>query len=108
MCAQSFLMCARFTACVRARALAHLRVNIVNDLFSQVLAFCSYAAECIPSAQVNNNNAMNFSTLFFSSRPYLISSFHDSVASPGNDVRGARCEFFSPPLPGFFLVNLFT
>ena len=29
----------------------------------------------------------------------LISSFHDSVASPGNDVRGAQYEF-SSPLPG--------
>src|SRR6218665_2653695 len=89
-----------------ARACAQLRGNIniiVDDLFSQVLAFRSSAAECIKSAQANNNNAMNFSTLLFSCRPYLISSFHDSVASPGHDVRGARCEFFSPHLPGILL-----
>jgi len=30
----------------------------------------------------------------------LISSSHDSVASPGNDVRGAQYEFYSAPLPG--------
>ena len=30
----------------------------------------------------------------------LISSFHDSVASPGNELRGAQYEFSSPPLPG--------
>jgi len=30
----------------------------------------------------------------------LISSFHDSVVSPGNYVRGAQYEFFSPALPG--------
>src|SRR6218665_666924 len=29
----------------------------------------------------------------------LISSFHDSVAPPGNDGRGAQYEFSSPPLP---------
>ena len=88
--------------CARAQC-AQLRGNIVDDLFSQVLAFRSCAAECIPSAQANNNNAMNFSTVLFSCRPYLISSFHDSVASPGNDVRlrVARCEFFSPPARDF-------
>ena len=64
MCASSFLVCGRITV-VCARARAQLTGNIVDDLFS--LAFRSCAAECIQSAQANNNNAMNFSTLLFSS-----------------------------------------
>ena len=45
---------------------------------------------------------LNFIILFD-----LISSFHGSVESPGNDVRGAHYEF-SIPYPGFCLVTLFT
>jgi len=52
--------------CARAQC-AQLRGNIVDDLFSQVLAFRSCAAECIQLAQANNNIAMNFSTFLFSS-----------------------------------------
>ena len=44
--------------CVRARA--QLRGNIVDDLFSQVLAFRYCAADCIEPPQANQNIAMNF------------------------------------------------
>src|SRR6218665_2869321 len=61
---QDFL-CVLVSQLVCARA--QLRGNIVDDLFSQVLAFSSCAAECIHSTKANNKNAVNFSTLLCSS-----------------------------------------
>src|SRR6218665_303961 len=67
LCARQVFFCALVSrlVCARTRAL-QLRGNIVDDLFSQVLAFRSCAPECIQSVQANNNNAMNFLTLLFS------------------------------------------
>jgi len=59
--------CVRSSRGLCARARVQVRGNIVDDLFSQVLAFRSFAAECIQSAQANNKNALNFSPLLFSS-----------------------------------------
>ena len=68
-----------------------------EDLFIQVLAFRSCAAESIRMAQANNKNVKEL--LNFTIQLDLISSFNDSVVSPGNEVR-AQYEFPSPPLPG--------
>src|SRR6218665_3512496 len=38
----------------------------------------------------------------------LISNFHDSVALPGNDVRGHNMNFPLLLCPGFCLINPFT
>src|SRR6218665_2250315 len=66
LCALQVFWCALVSWIVCARARAQFR-NIVDDRFSQVLAFRSCSAECIQLAQVNINNAMNFLTLLFSS-----------------------------------------
>src|SRR6218665_1942074 len=64
-CALQDFLCVLVSWLVYTRA--QLRGNIVDDLFSQVLAFSSCAAECIQSVKANTNNAMNFSTLLCSS-----------------------------------------
>jgi len=72
---------------------------VSDDLFSQVLAFRSCAAESIRMAQANNKNVKEL--LNFTIQLDLISSFNDSVVSPGNEVmRGGTIWISSPPLPG--------
>src|SRR6218665_3943018 len=70
-CALQDFLCVLVSRLVCARA--QLRGNIVDDLFSQVLAFGSCAAECIKSARANNKNVMNYSTLLFSSNLFPVS-----------------------------------
>jgi len=94
MCASSFLLYARLTAYV----CAHTRTCSLEGTLSMTSsvkfsAFRSCAAECIQSAQQQCYELLNFIIQLD-----LISSFHDSVGSPGK--RGAQHEFSSPPLPG--------
>jgi len=53
--------------------------DVSDDLLSQVLAFRSYAAECIKLAQVNNNNVKDL--LNFLIQLDLTSSFPDSFTA---------------------------
>jgi len=72
--------------------------DVSDDLFRPVLAFRSCAAECIKAAQANNKNVKEL--LNFIIQLDLISSFHISVASPGNEVRVHNMNFPLDPLPG--------
>src|SRR6218665_755014 len=68
--------------------------DVSDELFRQVLAFRSCAPECVKTAQANKKNVKEL--LNFIIQLELISSFHDSVASPGNEVRWHNVNF--PPL----------
>jgi len=80
--------------CVRAHAHS-LEGTLSSVKFS--LSVLVPQTTCAQSAQANNNS---YELLNFIIQLDLISSFHDSVASPGNDVRGAQYKFSSPPLSG--------
>ena len=77
--------CMRSSHGLCARARAQLKGNIVNDLFSQVLVpfLCRRIYPIGTSEQQQCYELLNFIIPLD-----LISSFHDLVASPGNDVRG--------------------
>jgi len=69
---------------------------MINCTFKHALPSC--AAESIKMAQANNKNVKEL--LNFIIQLDLLSNFADSVASAGNEVKGAQCEFSFPPMPG--------
>src|SRR6218665_92990 len=73
-----------------------------DDLFSKVRSrfpfFCRRMYPVIPVGTSEQQQC--YELLNFIIQLELISSFHDSVASPGNGVKAAQYEFVSPPLPG--------
>src|SRR6218665_1161203 len=102
LCALQVFLCALVSRPVRARPRAQLTVHIVDDLFSQVLG-SRFPFLCRRMYPIGTSEQQCYELLNFIIQLDWISSFHASVASPGNDV-----YFSSPLLPEIFLVNLFT
>src|SRR6218665_1784231 len=105
LCALQVFLCALVSRPVRARPRAQLTVHIVDDLFSQVLG-SRFPFLCRRMYPIGTSEQQQcYELLNFIIQLDWISSFHESVASPENDVRGARYDFSSPPLLVFCLVN---
>src|SRR6218665_2309413 len=84
--------------CVRAHSLEGTFSMTSSVKFSR-----AYMYVCRRMYQIGTSEEQECYTLLnFIIQLDLISSFHDSVASPGNDVRGAQYEVSSPPVPVSF------
>src|SRR6218665_1954352 len=95
MFASSFLVCARLTACVRALN-AHSLEGTLSMTSSVKFSLSVLVPQNVSNGHKRTTTMLLTSQLYYSAR----FDFHDSVASPGNDVRGSQYEFSSPPLPG--------
>ena len=76
-----------------------------DGLFSQVLSVLRFSFRfpflCRRMYPISTSEQQQcYELLNFIIQLDLISSLHDSAASPGNDARGAHYGFYSPPLPG--------